>query len=209
MREIIRKAYAENALGKAVGWGFWARWALATLLGLLAGLVAFVAVGVTTGDVIDGLPEFVFGSVLGLIFGATFGTAQWRVLRRHVRPAASWIGATIVGFVVGGSIIFGLMNGSEPNTPLITKLGHGIVLGVALGLGQSFVLRRRLDEAKLWIAVSTVSWVVAELVGGVLTSVIGPPFNLVGLFLAGGVLPGGGMMWLLQRAARRSKHTIT
>src|SRR3712207_6975703 len=50
------------------------------------------------------------------------------------------------------SIIFGLMNGSEPDTSLITKLGHGFVLGAALGLGQWFVLRRRLDEAKAWIA---------------------------------------------------------
>src|SRR3712207_9506960 len=84
------------------------------------------------------------------------------------------------------SIIFGLMNGSEPDTSLITKLGHGLVLGATLGLGQWFVLRRRLDEAKAWIAISTVSWVVAELVGIALTGVVGAPFNLVGLFLVGG-----------------------
>ena len=204
MTEIITKPYAGNAVRKAVGWGFWARWALATLSGLLVGLVAFVAVGVMAGDAIDGLPEFVFGSVLGLIFGATFGTAQWRVLRLHVRTAISWVGATLVGFVVGGSIIFGLMNGSDPDTLFITKLGHGLVLGAALGVAQWLVLRCRLNEAKLWIAISTMCWVVAELVGVALTGVIGPPFNLVGLFLAGGVLPGGGMMWLLRRAARRT-----
>jgi len=74
----------------------------------------------------------------------------------------------------------------------MTKLGHGLVLGAALGLGQWFVLRRRLNEAKAWIAISTVSWVVAELVGVALTGVVGAPFNLVGLVLVGGVLPGGG-----------------
>src|SRR3712207_1034223 len=195
---------AGNAERKVVGGSFWARWVLATLLGLLIGLVAFVAVGVTAGDAIDGLPDFVFGSVLGFIFGTTFGTTQWRVLRRHVGPAASWVGATLVGFIVGGSIIFGLMNGSDPDTSLITKLGHGIVLGASLGVAQWLVLRGRLDEAKMWIAISTLSWVAAELVGVVLTGVVGDPLNLVGLFLVGGVLPGGGMMWLLRRALRKA-----
>jgi hypothetical protein len=204
MIETIAKAYAGNALHKTVGWGFWVRWALATVLGLLVGLVAFVAVGVTAGDVIGGLPEFVFGSVLGLIFGTTLGTAHWWILRRHLRPAASWIGATLLGFVVAGSIIFGMMNGSEPDTSLMTKLGHGLVLGAALGLGQWFILRRRLDEAKVWIAISTISWVVAELAGVALTGAVGAPLNLVGLFLVGGVLPGGGMMWLLRRALRKA-----
>jgi len=204
MIETIAKAYAGNALHKTVGWGFWVRWALATVLGLLVGLVAFIAVGVTAGDVIDGLPEFVFGSVLGLIFGTTLGTAHWWILRRHLRPAASWIGATLLGFVVAGSIIFGMMNGSEPDTSLMTKLGHGLVLGAALGLGQWFILRRRLDEAKVWIAISTISWVVAELAGVALTGAVGAPFNLVGLFLVGGVLPGGGMMWLLRRALKKA-----
>jgi hypothetical protein len=205
MTETIAIAYAGNALHKTVGWGYyWVRWVLATVLGLLVGLVAFVAVGVTAGDVIDGLPEFVFGSVLGLIFGTTLGTAHWWILRRHLRPAASWIGATLLGFVVAGSIIFGMMNGSEPDTSLMTKLGHGLVLGAALGLGQWFILRRRLDEAKAWIAISTMSWVVAELAGVALTGAVGAPFNLVGLFLVGGVLPGGGMMWLLRRALKKA-----
>jgi hypothetical protein len=81
------------------------------------------------------------------------------------------------------------MNGSEPDTSRVA---------------QWFVLRRRLDEAKAWIAISTASWVVAELVGVALTGAVGTPFNLVGLFLVGGVLPGGGMMWQLRRAVRKA-----
>src|SRR5688572_28048189 len=54
---------------------------------------------VMAGDIIDGLPEFVFGVVLGVVFGTSFGAAQWRVLRHHLRPAAAWVGATLVGFV--------------------------------------------------------------------------------------------------------------
>src|SRR3712207_6213250 len=190
---------AANGERKVVAWGFLVRWALATLLGLLAGLAAFVAVGVMAGDLIDGLPGFVFGVVLGLVFGTSFGAAQWRVLRRHLRPAAAWVGATLVGFVVGGAAIFGLMNGSQADTSLTTKLGHGLVLGASLGLAQWSVLRRHLDGANHWIAISTVSWVVAELVGVALSGVVGAPLNLVGLLLVGGVLPGVGMAWLLRR----------
>ena len=190
---------AGNAGPEAIAWGFLVRWTLATFLGLLAGLAAFVAVGVMAGDIIDGLPEFVFGVVLGVVFGTSFGAAQWRVLRRHLRPAAAWVGATLVGFVVGGATVFGLMNGSEADTTLITKLGHGLVLGASLRLAQWSVLRRQLDGAKLWITISTVSWVVAELVGVALSGVVGAPLNLVGLFLVGGVLPGVGMARLLRR----------
>ena len=106
-----------------------------------------------------------------------------------------------MGFVVGGVIIFGLMNGSELDTLLTTKLGHGLVLGASLGLAQWSVLRGKLDKAKLWIAISAVAWVAAELVGVALTGLVGAPFNLLGLFLAGGVVPGIGMVWLLRRTA--------
>jgi hypothetical protein len=198
MTAITAKRPVDNAEHEDIGWGFAARWILATLLDLFAGLVAFVAVGVMAGDVIDGLPGFVFGAVLGLVFVASFGVTQWRVLRRYLRPVAAWIGAT---FVVGGVIIFGLMNGSELDIPLTTKLGHGLVLGASLGLAQWSILRGKLDKAKLWIAISAVAWVAAELVGVALTGLVGAPFNLLGLFLVGGVVPGIGMAWLLRRTA--------
>jgi hypothetical protein len=41
--------------------------------------------------------------------------------------------------------------------------------------------------------------VAAELVGVALSGVVGAPFDLVGLFLVGGVLPGAGMGWLMRR----------
>jgi hypothetical protein len=189
---------------KSVGWRFWAKWALASFLGLLVGMGGFVAVGILAGDAIDRLPEFVFGMLLGAIFGTTFGAAQWWVLRAHLRQVGAWIGATLSGFVVGAAIVFGLMNGSDPGTSLITKLGHGCTLGAALGIPEWFALRRTLDKASPWIAISVVSWVMAEVIGVALSVVVGPPFDLLGLFLVGAVLPGGGMKWLLYRASAAS-----
>jgi hypothetical protein len=103
MTAITAKRPVDNAEHEDIGWGFAARWILATLLDLFAGLVAFVAVGVMAGDVIDGLPGFVFGAVLGLVFGASFGVTQWRVLRRYLRPVAAWIGARSWGSWSEGS----------------------------------------------------------------------------------------------------------
>jgi hypothetical protein len=197
---ITREA-TTNPVHRSVGWGFWIRWAIYSLLGLIVGMFGFVTVGIFAGDAIDSLPEFVFGVVLGAIFGSSFGIAQWRVLRRRLRPVAAWIGATVVGIVVGGAIIFGLMNGSDPDTSLLTKLGHGLVLGASLGIAQWLVLRTKLDDALLWVGISVVGWVAAELVGVALSALVGPPFNLLGLFLVGSVLPGVGMAWLLARAS--------
>jgi hypothetical protein len=190
-----------NTVHKSVGCEFSIRWAIYSLLGFTVGIVGFVAVGVFAGDTIDSLPKFVFGVVLGAIFGSSFGIAQWRVLRRRLRPVAAWIIATIVGFVIGGAIIFGLMNGSEPDTMLLTKLAHGFLLGASLGVAQWLVVRTKLDGARPWGAISVIGWVVAELVGVVLTALVGPPFDLLGLFLVGSVLPGVGMAWLLERAS--------
>ncbi len=196
---ITGEVTTNGASDEGVGWGFWIRWSLASLFGLIAGIVGFVALGIFAGDFIDQGPEFVFGVVIGVTFGSGFGIAQWWVLRRRIGPVVAWIGATVVGFVLGGAVIFGLMNGSEPDTTLPTKLGHGLVLGTSLGIAQWSILRAKLCDARPWVAISVISWVVAELVGVALTALVGPPFNLLGLFLVGAVLPGAGMRWLLAR----------
>jgi hypothetical protein len=201
LQEAEHRRETMNTKHKGVGWGLWIRWAIYSLLGLIAGIVAFFAVGIFASDTIDGLSEFVFGVVLGAIFGSSFGITQWWVLRRRLGPVGAWIGATVVGFVLGAAIIFGLMNGSEPDTTLPTKVGHGLVLGASLGIAQWSVLRANLCDARPWIAISVIGWVVAELVGVVLTTLVGPPFDLLGLFLVGAVLPGAGMAWLLGSAS--------
>jgi hypothetical protein len=202
LQEAENSRETMNTLHKGVGWGLWVRWVIYSLLGLIVGVISFVTVGIFAGDAIGRFSEFTFGVVLGATFGSSFGIAQWRVLRGHLRPVAAWTGATVVGFVIGGAIIFGLMNGSEPDTTLLTKLGHGLLLGASLGVAQWLVLRTRLYDARPWVAISVVGWVVAELVGVALTALVGPPFDLLGLFLVGSVLPGAGMAWLLKRASK-------
>src|SRR5687768_9114352 len=103
--------------------------------------------------------------MLGGIFGIGLGFAQWTVLRSRLRRALMWVGATVVGFAAGAAIIFGFMDGSNPDTSLVMKLGHAVVLGGALGVTQWVALRRKVDEAYLWIFVNLLAWTVAEVVG--------------------------------------------
>ena len=190
-----------NIQNQTVSWRFWGKWVLATFLGLVVGMILFIAVGTVAGEALDNLPEFVFGMVIGTIFGLTFGYAQWRILRQHIQPINAWIWTTFIGFVVGAIIIFGLMDGGNPDTSVGTKLGHGVVLGSTLGVGQWSAIRQKVSRATLWIAASIVAWIIAEIVGMGLSTLIGSPLDLLGLFLVGGCLPGIGMMWLLKHAS--------
>lgn len=190
-----------NTQNQTVSWRFWGKWVLATFLGLIVGMIVFIAVGIVAGEALDRLPEFVFGVVIGTIFGLAFGVAQWRILRQQLQPITAWIWATFIGFVVGSIIIFGLMDGGNPDTSVATKLGHGVVLGTTLGIGQWSAIRSRLNQAGIWVMISIGAWVIAEIVGMGLSAIAGSPLDLLGLFLVGGCLPGIGMMWLLNQAS--------
>lgn len=155
--------------------------------------------GVFLGELIDESPEFVFGTVLGAIFGLAFGTAQWRVLRPHLAPVTSWIWGTLAGFVLAAMVIFGLMAGGDDGTSMVTKLGHGLILGATLGVGQWLAIRGKVKTAVWWVPVSVGAWVIAEVVGMGLGALVGEPLDLLGLFLVGACLPGAGMGWLLNR----------
>jgi hypothetical protein len=195
------KEKAKQLAVKGRGPGFWSRWALANLMGLVVGAAGFVALVVLTAGALDRPPGYAFGVALGLTFGPAFGLAQWWVLRGSLGPVGAWVGATVVGFLVAFATIFGVMDGSDPDTSLLVKIGHAVVLGLTLGIAQWSVLRRKLDGASRWILVSVVSWVVAELAGVALTALAGPPLDILGLFAIGTVLPGIAMAWLLDRAS--------
>jgi hypothetical protein len=189
-----------NDRGKRVSWRFWLRWTLASILGLVVGMILFIAVGAVIGEALDRAPEWVFGLVIGIIFGTVFGIAHWLVLRQLLPLSTAWIWATIGGFLGASVIIFGLMAGGRPDTSITTKLGHGLVLGGGLGLTQWLVLRQKVGLASIWIGISMLAWLIAEIVGIGLSATIGPPLDLLGLFLVGSVLPGAGIIWLLNRA---------
>ncbi len=135
-----------------IGWTFWFQWILATTLGWLVGWVVLGEVGI----------------------GAAIGVAQWLVLRREVSNAGWWILASTVAWFVGWEIIVaGLV--VSPGADLISSLIVGAVVGLFLGAGQWFVLRRWTHYASLWIPANMSAWSVSftGIIGGaILTGVV-------------------------------------
>jgi hypothetical protein len=142
-------------MNSATDWklGLW--WSLATIGGLVLGLVILFA---GLGAAINNAPPFVFGLVIGCTFGLGCAVMQWIVLRRLV--SAWWIAATfaawtifwainLAGFLGSGTGVFG---------KILEGLGHGALFGALLGLFQWLVLRRKTPNATWWIYANILGW---------------------------------------------------
>ena len=81
-----------------IGWRFWLRWLLATIVGWTAGLVILILLPKTTA------PTLVEGALL-MLAGTLASVAQWLVLRRHIRQVGWWVPASVAGWV-GGYALF-------------------------------------------------------------------------------------------------------
>ena len=184
----------------SIRWTAWLRWLLYMFAALLVGLVIFILVGSVLGEVGEQAAPALFGAILGLIFGSAFGVAQWIFLRRFLPNTIAWIPATIVTFCLAAVIIFGLLEGDDQGSSLLLRISHGFLLGFFLGVAQWLILRnKRILQSYLWIVFSILGWVLGEMAGILLSDLVGPPLNLLALFLVGTTLPGIGMVWLLKQ----------
>ena len=75
--------------------------------------------------------------------------------------------ATVIGWLVGAMIIFLLVQDGM-------EFYAGVIVGLATGIAQWFVLRREVHWSAWWIAISIVGWTtgMALLPGLILTGVI-------------------------------------
>ena len=186
----------------SIGWTSWLRWFAVTFLGLVAGLAVFFLFGVTLGEYVDAtFPPFLFGVVLGTIFGTAFGIAHSRFLRRYIPGVAGWVPATAVAFALASAVIFGLLTPEDVELPALLRIGHATVAGLFLGSAQWLVLRSRISgPTPLWIIFSVGAWILGELAGiGLDRLQVGPPLPLMTTFLVGASLSGIGMIWLLSQ----------
>jgi hypothetical protein len=194
-----------------VGRSFWFRWLAGSAVGSGLGVVAWVSVG-TVAEALGFTEQSVFGKALlpalvGAAFGAPFGTAQWIVLRRHLRLAGQWVTATTLGyaavFLLGGMFFSG--EGAVDLPP-----GRQVLLGGLLGAAVAvipsvlqwlLVLRSQLTRAGTWIATNVLSWTLGFAVSFLLRLVLGDPSFVLGPMVAV-ALSGIVMVWLL-RGERR------
>jgi hypothetical protein len=115
--------------------GLW--WSLATISGLLLGLVILFA---GLGAAINNASPFVFGLVLDCTFGFGCAVMQWVAVRRLV--SLWWIVATFAAWAIFWTVnLAGLLGtGGGLICKILEGLGHGAVFGRLLGLFQWLVL---------------------------------------------------------------------
>ena len=141
------------------------QWIGLTMLGLIAGLALALPLGIPIFAVLGAMAGTPI--VLGIV-GATLGTAQCPVIRRHFSSSWWWIAASAVGMAVGltaGVVLVEqagrALTGGQLNFRMLGTFGRacsfgviGLLGGGALGLSQWLVLRRHAHNCRAWIRVN-------------------------------------------------------
>jgi hypothetical protein len=160
--------------------GLW--WSLATLGGLVLGLVILFA---GLGAAINNAPPFLFGLVIGCAFGLGCAVMQWLALRRLV--SAWWILATFAAWAIFWAVnLAGLLgNGSGVFGKVIEGLGHGALFGALLGLFQWLVLHSKTAKANWWIYANVLGWSIGAALGDGIKAALGSedPIEFVIVFI--------------------------
>jgi hypothetical protein len=142
--------------------GLWPGWMLANAIGLVAGGLVFVAVAVIATvsglDQDDGGRQPVFGAVLGGTFGLALAVSQGWVLQRRIRRPRAWAVATGLGVAAGVTLVFGVLADGSGIPSEVQVALHPLVLALAAGAPQAYVLRGEIQRAWRWVLISLVAW---------------------------------------------------
>lgn len=146
------------------------------------------------------------GSLLWFVAATLVGLAQWLVLRLFLSNIGGWAIATLLGATIGfaGFAAF-----------LLSMWVVPILTGIAVGVGQWQVLRRKLTGAKWWIVANLLGAIVGLAVYFIVPIYPGSFSSNSGqlehtIFAMGiviesvsSVITGLTMLWLLDRNANR------
>jgi hypothetical protein len=167
-----------------------------TILGFAIGGVLTVVVNLAADRLLfngmsqPGSPGSIAKEVfVGLLMGATLGTAQWLELRRHLKSSYLWILANSLGYVATSNALFlillsqssssvlaqmstyilGLLPIAMNQNPVdfIPLLGLAFLLmsswsGVVIGMPQWLVLRKSLQPVWWWVLAMIVPGAIAS-----------------------------------------------
>lgn len=170
-----------------VGWGFWIRWVVATIIGWLVGTFAAIILSYLVVNLV--YPKET-NLIVGLCVGAAVGLSQKIAVRRWITLAYSWVWGAMVGIGIPFVVIV-LLDELRPGAgegwwPLLLIAG-----GALSGLLQVPALRPHTSRVYWWVLASTVSWSLAWFISRVA--------GITG-FLAGGAVLGavscGLLLWL-------------
>ena len=174
-------------------------WTLVTLAGYVVGILILLLIATNLAFIMQ-FP-FLIGLSSGALLGATVGLGQWLLLRRRTPVTAAWVGATVVGGMLGMAL--GLaVEPSNPAPHTVREFSReaaalvipwhvawqtavaGAFFGAGLGLAQWWVLRQYTRAASWWITANAAAWMVGLGVGALLSELI----TTIGALLLTGII---------------------
>jgi hypothetical protein len=170
-----------------VGWGFWIRWVVATIIGWVVGMFAAI---ILSSLVVNLVYPRETDLIVGLCLGAAVSLSQKIAVRRRITLARSWVWGAMVGIGIPFVVVV-LLDELRPGAGKSWWLLLLIVGGAICGLLQVPALRPHTSRVYWWVLASTVSWSLAWFISRV-AGVAG--------FLGGGAVLGafscGVLLWL-------------
>ncbi|MCK4900956.1 MAG: hypothetical protein KAS38_19405 [Anaerolineales bacterium] len=173
-----------------VGWAFWFKWVLASVIGLFLGLAISEIMNISILNFNFGLTSPFLGGAAGVLgslevsAGLAIGILQWLLLRKYISGAGWWVLASMVVLVVG-----------QLNDHVIGFSAYGLGFGIA----QWLVLRRSVPRSGEWIFASVAGWTLGRALGMVMFNRIGFVMGNATFGVIVGIITGGAMVWILRQ----------
>jgi hypothetical protein len=176
-----------------LGWAFWFAWVLANSVGWIVGMSLAWLLSVIIPPLSAGTWTASVWTVGGMIVGTNLGINQWFLLRplRYGtlgRRANWWVAATIFGWAISLLVVVGLGLGARIGYPLV-----GLVIGLAVGIPQTFVLSIQNRLGWLWPIAHSLAWVIGLSTIPVFDEAVG--FPIVGL--VSGAISGAALIRII------------
>jgi len=181
--------------------GLWLAWFLASSMGYSIGAILglFLAYGLFNRDPFD----IIMGVTLGTVMGVTGGYFQWVVLRARIAGVGLWGLASALGFGLAMGAIVAANTGE--NSALAGVL-IASVFGLASGILQCLILRRKVARAGWWLLANLFGSLVGAMIAlPIATVILDAGKWLLGVMTLGlvfgagnGAITGAALVWLLR-----------
>lgn len=134
----------------------------------------------------------------GFLGGLLIGLAQWQVIRPYLHNAYRWIIVSALSWGALALFHIGAIGWMAPGTPSLLIRGtvglfYGGYVGVVIGMGQWWVIRKQVKQAWRWIPLTSGIWGMAIALGWLIGGGLRAASNLfisevIGLMLAWGAI---------------------
>lgn len=185
-----------------VGKGYWLAWFLASVIGFGVGAVLGVSAAnslfpTKTFDVMNGITG-------GIVMGTIGGYVQWVALRERIAGTGLWGLASALG--LGLAMVTPLAADPQAN-PAMAGLLVGTVFGLASGILQWLILRRKVTRAGWWLLANLLASLVGTIVFPVAVAISETGNWSLAILVFGmgfgasnGAITGAVLVWLLRQS---------